>query len=82
MWLLGNIFLAMLSALGVALTVLEFFRRSKAKHTAYICLCFREELIENGQPDMLIICRTDADQEEIIKRIGKRDQRKIFLKYM
>ena len=82
MLLFGNIIMAMLAALGVALAFLEFMRRAKAKRSTYICLCFREDLIEDGVPDMLIICRTDADQEEIIQRIGKCEQRKIYLKYM
>ena len=82
MLLFGNIIMAILAALGVALTFLEFMRRAKSKRSAFICICFREDLIENGVPDMLIICRTDADQEEIIQRIGKHEERQIFLKYI
>lgn len=82
MWLLGKIIISALAALGVALPCLEFSRRAKAKRSSYVCLCFREDLIDSGAPDMIIICRTDTDEEEIIKRIGKRDQRQIFLKYM
>ncbi len=82
MWLLGNILMAAFAALGVALSCLEFFRRARAKRASFVCLCFREDLIDGGSPDMLIICRTDADEEEIIKRIGKHDPRQIYLKYM
>lgn len=78
----GSIFIAMLAALGVALAVLEFVRRAKAKKTEFICLCFREELLQGGKPDMLIICRTDAEQEEIIRRIGEDENRRIYLKYL
>jgi len=81
-WLLGKIVISALAALGVALSCLEFLRRAKAKRSSYVCLCFREDLIDSGAPDMIIICRTDTDEEEIIKRIGKRDQRQIYLKYM
>ncbi len=82
MWLLGNILLSLMAALGVALMFHEFLRKAKAKHSNFICICFREDLVENGDPDMLIICKTDADQEEIIRRIGEKDHRKIFLKYI
>ena len=82
MWIFGSIFLSMLAALGVALAVLEFIRRGKAKNGRFICLCFNEESLENENPDMVIICRTDADQEEIIKRIGQQDERRIYLKYI
>lgn len=82
MWIFGNILLAMLSALGVALAVLEYLRRVKAKNSTFICLCFSEEAFERQNPDMVIICRTDADQEEIIRRIGQQEERKIYLKYM
>ena len=78
----GSIFIAMLAALGVALAVLEFVRRAKAKKTEFICLCFREELLQGGKPDMLIICRTDAEEEEIIRRIGEDENRRIYLKYL
>ena len=82
MFLFGSILLSLLAALGVALAFLEFMRKAKAKRTSFICLCFDEEFLDKGKPDMLIICRTDADQEEIIKRIGKQDERNIFFKYI
>ena len=81
MSLLGGILISALAALGVTLTLLEFYRRVKAKSTDFICVCFREDIPDDALPDMLIICRTDTDQEEIIKRIGKRDKRQIFLRY-
>lgn len=82
MLLFGSILLSLLAALGVALGFLEFMRKSRAKNTAFICLCFKEELLDSVKPDVIIICRTDADQEEIIKRIGKQDERNIFFKYI
>lgn len=82
MWILGNILLAMLSALGIALSVFEYLRRVKAKNSKFICLYFDEDMLENQNPDMVIICRTDADQEEIISRIGQQEERRIYLKYM
>ncbi len=82
MRIFGSIFLAMLAAMGIALAVLEFIRRGRAKKSRFICLCFREELLENENPDIVIICRTDAEQEEIIRRIGQQDERRIYLKYI
>ncbi len=82
MSVVGSIFIAMLAGLGVALSVLEFIRKSRAKKGCFLCVCFDDELAEDTLPDMLIICRTDADQEEIIRRIGERDQRRIYLKYL
>lgn len=76
----GSVFVAMLAALGVALTALEFLRRSKAKKTSFICLCFSEELLENAKPDMLVICRTDAEQEEVIRRVCADEARKVYIK--
>ncbi len=81
MAIFGKIFLAMLASLGVALTVLEFIRAYRAKRTEFICLCFREELLDNGEkPDMLIICRTDAEQEEVIRRVCADESRKVYIK--
>ena len=76
----GSVLVAMLAALGVALSALELVRKSRAKRESFICLCFREELLDGGLPDMLIICRTDAEQEEIIRHICSEDPRKVFLK--
>lgn len=76
----GSVLLATFSVLGLVLSVVEFLRISRAKKASFICLCFREDLLENGIPDMLIICRTDAEQEEIIRRVCAEDGRKVFLK--
>lgn len=76
----GSVFLAMLAALGVALVALELLRRSRAKRAEFICLCFREDLIENGKPDMLVICRTDAEQDEVIRRVCADEARKVYIK--
>ena len=76
-----RIFLAMLASLGVALLILEFYRAYRAKRTEFICLCFRKELLDNGEkPDMLIICKTDAEQEEVIRRVCADDSRKVYIK--
>ena len=75
-----NVFLAMPASLGVMLAVLEFVRASRAKKATFICLCFREELLDGGKPDMLVICRTDAEQEEVIRRVCADEGRKVYIK--
>lgn len=80
MYVLGCVFIATLASLGVALAFLEFVRVRRAKHSEFICLCFREELLESEKPDMLIICRTSADQEEVIKRVCSDDSRRVYIK--
>ncbi len=76
----GSIFLAMLATLGVVLSVIEFERVRSAKKASFITLCFREDLLEGGLPDMVVICRTDAEQEEIIRRVLADEKRQVFLK--
>ena len=75
-----EVFLAALASLGVILAVLEFVRVSRAKKASFICLCFSEELLNGAKPDMLVICRTDAEQDEIIKRICGNDSRNVYIK--
>ena len=76
-----SVLLSVLAAVGVALTVLDFFRAHRARKESFICLCFREELVENNAlPDMLIICRTDAEQEEVIRRVCDKDGRRVYIK--
>ncbi len=81
MSLIAMIFVSLLSALGVGLTVLEFYRVIRAKRNRFIYICFGENQ-ENFVPDGLIICRTDAEQEEIIRRISADEPRKVFIKYI
>ncbi len=76
----GEVILAVLAAMGVTLVILEILRKSRAKKASFICVCFREELLEGGLPDMLVICRTDAEQEEVIRRVCVGESRKVFIK--
>ena len=76
----GDVFLAAFSALGMVLSVVEFLRVRRARKTRFVCLCFREELLDGGLPDLLILCRTDVEQEEIIRRVCANEKRKVFLK--
>lgn len=75
-----EVFLAALASLGVILAVLEFVRVSRAKKANFICLCFSEELLNGAKPDMLVICRTDAEQEEVIRRVCADESRKVYIK--
>ncbi|MBQ1205710.1 MAG: hypothetical protein IIW39_03940 [Clostridia bacterium] len=75
-----EVFLAALASLGVILAVLEFVRVSRAKKASFICLCFSEELLNGAKPDMLVICRTDAEQEEVIRRVCADESRKVYIK--
>ncbi len=76
------VFIGMLGALGVALMCLELYRRMRAKKASFVCLTFGDEFTEKKLPDMLIICRTDAEQEEIIKRVVSSDPRKVYIKFI
>ena len=65
---------------ALILAVLEFVRVSRAKKASFICLCFDEKLLDGAKPDMLIICRTDAEQEEVIRRVCSDEARKVYIK--
>ena len=80
MSLFMNIVVSVFASLGIALSLLEILRRSRAKKESFICVCFREELLENAKPDMLIVCKSDAEVEEIIKRVSDGDPRKVYIK--
>jgi hypothetical protein len=76
----GSVVLAVFAAMGIALVILEMLRQSQAKRTEFICVCFREDLLEGGAPDMLVICRTDAEMEEVIRRVCVSESRKAYIK--
>jgi hypothetical protein len=76
----GSVFVAMLASLGVALLLLEIFRTARAKKAVFVCVCFREELLEGEKPDMVVICRNDAELDEFIERVSENDERRMFIK--
>ena len=80
MSVLYMVIISMFAALGVTLIALEFLRSFRAKKTSYVCVCFREELLGDAKPDMLIICRTETEEEEIIRRLCVGEDRKVFIK--
>ncbi len=80
MSIFGMIFLAMLASIGVGLMFLEMIRTRKAKTAEYTCICFDSALSDERLPDMVIICRNEAEKEEIIKRITESDERRAFIK--
>jgi hypothetical protein len=75
-----EVFLSALAVLGIILAVLEIIRVSRAKRSDFICLCFDKEFLDGERPDMLIICRTDAEQEEVIRRVCSDEARKVYIK--
>ena len=78
----GSIVIATLASIGVALALLDFVKRIRAKRTEFLCICFGREFAEGELPEMMVICRTDAEQDEIIRRISELDDRKIYLKHL
>jgi len=81
MYIFCCVFLSVLASIGVVLAGIEFIRAYRAKRTEYICVCFDEALLDSeNKPDMLIICRSDAEQEEIINRICDGESRKVYIK--
>lgn len=75
------VLLSVLAALGIALSLLELVRVMRARGNEYICVCFDERYL-SGEclPDMLIICRTCAEQEEILNRICSREGRSVYIR--
>ena len=80
MTVFGSILIAMLAALGVTLSLLEVLRVRRAKKAEFICLSFDDEPDFSKKPDMLIICRTDTEEEEIIRRVCDGDERRVYVK--
>lgn len=81
MAIFGRVLLAVLASIGIALAILEIVRARRAKTAEFICLCFSEEYLNGDKkPDMLVICRTDAEQEEIIRRVCADEARKVYIK--
>ncbi len=76
----GSVTLAVFAAIGISLVILEILRKSRAKRSSFICVCFREDLLDGGAPDMLVICRTDAEMDEVIRRVCVNESRKAYIK--
>ena len=74
------VFLSFLAAVGIALICYELFRYCKTRKEGYICVCFEREMFENARPDVIFICRTEQEQEEILRRISDSDDRRMYIK--
>ena len=57
------ILLSALACIGVVLIIRGLCRFLSARRASYICLCFDKALLEGGKPDMVIICRSDAEED-------------------
>lgn len=75
-----EIIVCVLASLGVVLIFREILRHVGAKRNHYACLSFGREPSPEKRPDMIIICRTEEEEQEIIERIIKGEERKIFIK--
>jgi hypothetical protein len=80
MYIFAFVFLSVLAALGVVFTTKEILRAKSAKNAVFLCVSFKEDVPEGTLPDMLLICRTTAEEEEIIRRICANESRKVFIK--
>ena len=81
MAIFGSVLLAVLASIGIALMILEIIQARRAKSAEFICLCFSEELaFGDKKPDMLVICRSNADTEEVIRRVCADESRKVYIK--
>ena len=74
------ILLSALACIGVVLIIRGLCRFLSARRASYICLCFDKALLEGGKPDLVIICRSDAEEDEIIRRISDGDPRRVYIK--
>ena len=72
--------LSAFAAIGAALVLLEIWRRLKAKKTDYVCVVFGDPPEGDIRPDVVLICRTEAEQDEIIRRVVGSDGRRAYVK--
>ena len=75
-----EIAVCILASIGIVLLCREIFRHIGAKRNHYVCLTFDSFPSFQKRPDMIIICRTDEEEQEIIRRVIKNDERRIFIK--
>ena len=72
--------LSTFAAVGIGLIALEMWRRLKAKKREFVCVCFDKSLSDGKKPDVVIICRTDEERDEAIKRVLENDGRTAYIK--
>lgn len=81
MTLVCEVLVSFFAALGMTFLWRELKQRLFAKKQSFVCICFgsyREW--EEKAPDMLVICKNDFEQEEIIRRVFKNEKRDVFIK--
>ncbi len=81
MVLVCEVLVSFFAALGIVFLWRELKKRIFAKKQSFVCICFGTEADwEKRAPDMLVICRSDEEQEEIIRRVLRDEQRDVFVK--
>ena len=80
--LYAEILVAALAAIGAALIAERVWRWLKLRRESFVCISFDGGFPEGRKPDLIFICRTEAEQEEILRRICENDDRKIIIKRM
>lgn len=76
------VLLSTFAAVGIGLIALELWRKLKSRKCEFICVCFDESLPDVKKPDIVIICRTEEERDEAIRRVCESDARTAYIKRM
>lgn len=80
MW---EILLYLFAAIGIFATLAELFRLLGKRRLHFTCLLFGDaakEAWENKRYDTIVLCRSELQEEELIRRFSENEKRKLYIK--
>ncbi len=80
MW---EILLYLLAAIGIFALLAELIRLFGKKRLHFTCLLFGDaakDIWESKRYDAIVLCRSELQEEELIRRFSENEKRKIYIK--
>lgn len=78
-----NIFLCCLAAIGAICIVWELVRFAGRRRMRFTCLLFGDaarERLDARDYEIILLCRTELQEQELIRRLSEGEKRKIYIR--
>ena len=78
-----NLLLCLFAAIGLLAVVLELFRLLGKRRLRFTCLLFGDEARAEWDTrtyGVIFLCRSELQEEELIRRLSEGEKRKIYIR--
>ena len=78
-----NLLLCLFAAIGLAAVLLELFRLFEKRRLRFTCLLFGDDAKSEWDAQtygVIFLCRSELQEEELIRRLSEGEKRKIYIR--